>query len=71
MLADQVHARTIERLDNLGQRIDDATDIARGGFHPLDRRQRYAGQFGQGFLVNPEQRPRCPHLERRDQDGLT
>jgi hypothetical protein len=71
VLADQFHAGAIERVDDLGQRIHHATDVASGGFHPLDGRQRHAGQLGQGFLIYPEQRTRGPHLERRDHDGLT
>jgi hypothetical protein len=71
VFANQIHARTIERIDDLDQRVDDTADVARRGFHPLDGRQGHAGQFGQGFLIYPEQRSRSPHLERRDHSGLT
>ena len=70
MLADQLNARAIERIDHLDQRFHHAADRAGRGFHPLDGRQRHAGEFGQGLLVDPEQRPGRPHLERRDQVGL-
>jgi hypothetical protein len=66
MLANQIHARMIERLNHFGQRFNHATNVADAGFHPLDGRQRNARQFGQRFLIDPEQRSRRPHLKGRD-----
>ena len=71
LLADQLDAGPVERLDHLDQGLDHAAHIAGAGLHPLDGRQRNAGEFGQGFLVNAKQRAGCPHLERRDHRGLT
>ena len=55
ILADEVDACRIERLDHLGQRIDDASNIAFAGFHALDGGQGDTGHPGQGLLVDPEQ----------------
>src|ERR1700730_10391156 len=66
VLADQFDTGAVERVDHPGQRLDDAAHRADARFHPLDRRQRDACEFGERPLVNAQQRPRRPHLERRD-----
>lgn len=63
MLANQVHARAIQRIDHLGQGPHDPAHVAVAGFHPLDRRQRDPREVRQCLLINAKQRPGRPHLE--------
>ena len=52
ILADQVDARGIDGLDDLGQRFDDAADSAVAGFHALYGRKGNARPPGQRLLVD-------------------
>jgi hypothetical protein len=47
---------SIERLDNPGQRINNATHVTFAAFHSLDRRQRNTGEFSELTLINTKQR---------------
>jgi len=51
---------------SLSRRAADAAHRADARFHPLDCRQRNPGELRQRPLVDAQQRPRRPHLERRD-----
>jgi hypothetical protein len=66
MFTDQFDTGAIERIDHPGQGFDDAADIADARFHPLDGRQRNAGEFRERPLVDAQQSPRRSHLEGRD-----
>ena len=54
-VADEFEARSIESLDNLGQSINDAADVALARFHSLDSRQGDASQFRECLLIDAEQ----------------
>ena len=55
-----------KRADQLHQRVHIAAHHAVARLHPLDGRQRQAGQLGQRPLVDPQQRPGGAHLCRGD-----
>jgi hypothetical protein len=63
VFADQFDTGAIQCVDDPGQRFDDTADVADARLHPLDRRQRNPGQFGQRPLVNAQQRSRRFHLK--------
>jgi hypothetical protein len=66
MLADQFDTCLAQCVDNPGQGLDDAPNGADARFHPLDGWQRNTGEFGKRPLVNAQQGPSRPHLERRN-----
>src|SRR4029078_5989937 len=62
--------RPAQGVDHLGQGLDHAANRADAGFHPLDGWQRKPRHFCKRLLVDAQQRPRRPHLERRDHAAL-
>jgi hypothetical protein len=60
--SDQLDAGGFERLDQLHERVDIAADHSPAPFHPLDRRQRQAGQLGQLALVDTKEGARSAQL---------
>jgi hypothetical protein len=71
IFADQFDSGAIERFDHFGERIDHAPHIARTRLHPLDGRQRHAGQFGKLTLIDAEQGSGGAHLEGGDHGAST
>jgi hypothetical protein len=70
-ITDEFKTRSIESLDNLGQSINDAADVALARFHSLDSRQRDASQFRECLLIDAEQSAGGAHLGRGDHSGRT
>ena len=56
VFANEFDSGGIKRFDNLGQRINNATDVTFAAFHSLDRRQRNTGEFSELTLINTKQR---------------
>jgi len=65
IFTNEFDASGFERIDNLNQRIDKTANLAAGHFHSLDGRQRHTGHRRQRPLVDAEQGPRRPQLQRR------
>src|SRR5215470_13466411 len=61
-LADELDARDGKGLDQLHQRVDVAADDAVARFHALDGGQRETRAPGKLALIEPQERPRRPHL---------
>jgi hypothetical protein len=62
VLADEFNPGGIERLDDLGQRFDNTSNVAFTGLHPLNGRQRDIGKLGELALVDAEQGSCGSHL---------